>query len=459
CNMITHIVQYTNGSPRRILIYTMIFALIGLLYVCLTNNTGNANKSQKYKSEWSARAPLFKAYYLQGSDYLKQTIVEDSKDSLGQDKNQLDSEAETGGALVPKQNVFYLKIHKTGSTTLQNIFLRYGDVHNMTFAMPWKRHRVCYPEIFDKSCLIPIHEKYQTSVMYCFHMRYHKSVRDLMPKNTFYTTSIRSPGAHFLSAFHFHKFAKCYGIDHEDIPWKFFLENVTSSVVKVKQCNMWQVSSKSEQLFEFGVEIPDLDKDVTIKNKILQIEQDFDFIMITDYIHESLVLLADLLNWNLEEVVYFTKMQKNNHDTEINSYYLNLVKKWNKGDAILFDHFNKTFWKKVEIYGCARMHKQTIKLRNLIKFWTEKCDRSPGDPTCVRMLLTEPIYIHELKTKMIYQDRFIIDDIKNVSTGAPLSSSPFFPYHTKLFKETYPRTDPCKVIPTSHRISTCKSME
>jgi len=37
---------------------------------------------------------------------------------------------------TPKSNIFFLKTHKTGSSTVQNLLLRYGDKNNLTFALP-----------------------------------------------------------------------------------------------------------------------------------------------------------------------------------------------------------------------------------------------------------------------------------------------------------------------------------
>ena len=34
------------------------------------------------------------------------------------------------------KNLVFAKTHKTGSSTLQNIFLRYGWTHNLTFVVP-----------------------------------------------------------------------------------------------------------------------------------------------------------------------------------------------------------------------------------------------------------------------------------------------------------------------------------
>ena len=49
------------------------------------------------------------------------------------------------------------------------------------------------------------------------------------------------------------------------------------------------------------------------------------------------------------------------------------VKKWNHADTLLYQHFNKTFWKKVENYGLERMERDKIELSKVIEFTISDC--------------------------------------------------------------------------------------
>ena len=56
----------------------------------------------------------------------------------------------------PQENVVFLKTHKTASSTIQNIFFRYGLRNNLRFALPekgWKSHLLGYPNPFQRSFL------------------------------------------------------------------------------------------------------------------------------------------------------------------------------------------------------------------------------------------------------------------------------------------------------------------
>lgn len=62
------------------------------------------------------------------------------------DKSTLNSEAVT---CQPKNHIVFLKTHKTASSTILNILYRYGDSHNLTFALPMNMHsQLFYPTFF-----------------------------------------------------------------------------------------------------------------------------------------------------------------------------------------------------------------------------------------------------------------------------------------------------------------------
>ena len=55
-----------------------------------------------------------------------------------------------------EENIVFLKTHKTASSTIQNIFFRYGLKNSLRFALPekgWKSHLLGYPSPFQRSFL------------------------------------------------------------------------------------------------------------------------------------------------------------------------------------------------------------------------------------------------------------------------------------------------------------------
>ena len=54
----------------------------------------------------------------------------------------------------PMQNLAFAKTHKTGGSTLQNIFLRYGYKNGLKFAIPLKNWIFSLDKIFDAETMV-----------------------------------------------------------------------------------------------------------------------------------------------------------------------------------------------------------------------------------------------------------------------------------------------------------------
>lgn len=59
--------------------------------------------------------------------------------------------SQTGTTCTPAKDVVYIKVHKTASSTLQNIFYRFGDEKDLTFMLPAKGYYVEGVDKFEPS--------------------------------------------------------------------------------------------------------------------------------------------------------------------------------------------------------------------------------------------------------------------------------------------------------------------
>ena len=100
-------------------------------------------------------------------------------------------------------NVAFLKTHKTGSSTMSNIMLRFADRHNLTVGLPLEGHWELggYPAYIDKRLIDPNLPTYN---VLGHHFRYNKQKFDeFMPPDTKLITIIRSPVDNVESVFGF----------------------------------------------------------------------------------------------------------------------------------------------------------------------------------------------------------------------------------------------------------------
>ena len=88
--------------------------------------------------------------------------------------------------------------------------------------------------------------------------------------------------------------------------------------------------------------------------KIGQLSREIDLMIINEYFDEALILLKKLMCWDYEDILYISKgMRSSTHRFNISNVVADKVKKWSAGDVMLYDHFNGTFWTKIQEYGSS----------------------------------------------------------------------------------------------------------
>lgn len=73
---------------------------------------------------------------------------------------------------TPRKNLLFLKTHKTGSSTIQNIVYRYGDANGLTFALPPSGVYFGVPALFRRT--FPIKSPTGKYNMLANHARYNR---------------------------------------------------------------------------------------------------------------------------------------------------------------------------------------------------------------------------------------------------------------------------------------------
>ncbi|CAH1774745.1 unnamed protein product [Owenia fusiformis] len=260
----------------------------------------------------------------------------------------------------PVQNVFFLKTHKTASSTVQNIFMRYGDNRNLTFGLAKSGNLLGYPLNFKKDVLSPLTIGNEYNII-CHHLRYNRNIKQIMPENTKFISIVRNPFHQFRSAFYYYLFQSpmCYNIASN-----YSLKTFTEATRRLKE-RICGVPTRNIMMYDFGMDFPDMNDEALIQQKIQMIDEDFDLILITDYLDESLILMKELLNWKIDDIVSFTKTYSAyNKSNIITQSMATSMVRWNYADHLLFKHFNDSLWEKIDVYGRDRMNKQISVLRN-----------------------------------------------------------------------------------------------
>lgn len=116
----------------------------------------------------------------------------------------------TGQACRPSNRYAYIKTHKTGSSTMTNMFHRYAVHHNLSLALPRDNLFYGWPHARNDQAIPQAVEhvggsKAPYDVLCSGHLIYdHKGIEAVVP-GAQYVTSLREPIGHFVSSWnHWH---------------------------------------------------------------------------------------------------------------------------------------------------------------------------------------------------------------------------------------------------------------
>jgi len=301
----------------------------------------------------------------------------------------------------PISHIYYLKTHKTGSSTIGTMLLKYGIIRNRTIVLD--------PDLADMQWPAPLNLNEVSSLVnkdsakiFSSHIRFNKGpVNTIFPKpKAKYITILRNPLDRFKSAWLFFGYKRRIGIPSAEGPLNKFLrspnalEEIKKRLLKIDKYKIYNHISNSN-LFDMGFEQENLQNEALVKGYIDKMEKEFDLVMIADYFDESMILLKRLLCWEFEDIVY-VKLRVQKKKLEFEEEVKKNILTWNHADVTLFEHFNKTFWRKVRQEGPSfyedlkafRMINQDFQaMCESIKYKSEKCKLSKTPPCDILELL------------------------------------------------------------------------
>jgi len=301
-----------------------------------------------------------------------QTTEEASVETTTAPVNYLDTCSKT-------EKIVFLKTHKTGSETMAGIFRKYALMNNVSTVLSNRQggHLYGHGKKHDKypyspltSELVPMLGMEYPGAHYellANHMTYNKKFIDKWfdPTKTKKLTILRNPVSLLVSSWKYY-----YSIfKHPDWPKKkttqdqaqqlydlisnplhFFDEAKRMDKQQYRHILRTQVSSFGYQ----RVYDRDLSKEL-VHQWIQEIANDFDLVMIMEYFDYSLALMAIELCWPLEFVANL-KMNEGKHiEVDKQPYHEELIRLINYPDFMLYEHFNSTFWNRVDEVGRARV--------------------------------------------------------------------------------------------------------
>ncbi|KAL9955546.1 hypothetical protein ACROYT_G036884 [Oculina patagonica] len=306
----------------------------------------------------------------------------------------------------PINHIYYLKTHKTASSTIGTMLLSYGINRKQRIVLDPDLAKMQWPALFELNDVSNLVQS-DAAKIYSTHIRFNKGpINSAFPKTKAkYITILRNPVDRFRSALMYFSLILRYSnvSANEDAVNAFLkspnaLEEIRKRLSKTKYYKMPNLISNSN-CFDMGLSQEDCQNMALVKGYIDKMDREFDLVMVTDYFDESLILLKRLLCWEFEDIVYI-KLRVRTKTIKLKEEVKKNILTWNHAEVILFDHFNKTFWRKVRQAGptfyeelktfrrinqefqtsCESMENTEIPLKPENKLLKEKCALSKTPP-------------------------------------------------------------------------------
>merc|ERR1712223_1856904 len=278
----------------------------------------------------------------------------------------------------PQKKIAFMKTHKTASSTVQSILFRFGLDNMLNFVLPSDgnhlgppgKNRFILTESFKNKWLDEEKEKIPWHVNFYKEKKYdifnlhtvwnQTEARDLLGPDAVYVTILRHPVDLFESLYAYTNFQSVLKLSlHE------YIESLNVSET-LYQHRINEYMGLNQQLYDLGLPLIDLYKLDAIKERIKEIEKEFDLVLFSEMFDESMVLLANKLCWPLDYVKSFKlNARKDAYKVELSEKEKETLKSWQVGDLLLYNHFQQIFKQKVIDYGDDKMKEDVKTLQEL----------------------------------------------------------------------------------------------
>jgi len=249
------------------------------------------------------------------------------------------------------RHIGFLKVHKAGGSTIQNILFRFGRSRNATFVIPVEKSIISeYNKPSDKLLNYKNGDFYDILAL---HTVYNESVYSkLLPKDSFRLAIVRKPLDVFVSAAFYHR--DVWGVDYlQRVPNDNFIHNLIlyPELYDSHVLSLTRNSMAMDFGFPPGIHSTETK---TINNYLCNLDRHFHLVMVLEKFDESLILLKRLLGWQLKDILYIpqnTHSHPSISELNISQSEIDKFETRNFLDVALYDHFVNIFNSKVNDLG------------------------------------------------------------------------------------------------------------
>lgn len=271
------------------------------------------------------------------------------------------------------RRIAFLKVHKAGSSTAQNIFLRYGESRNLTFLLSKVRKRqwdnvISVDSTLNRDNTMPPPENKTFDVLCCHVLYDNFAWKKYMPADTAYIGITREPFEQFLSTLNY------FNPLRRITSYNKVLEYLKKPQAYEKGVSPRKSLTNNRMAAEFGFPLKLFNQysKSESNNYLDKLDKEFQFVIIMDYFIESIVMMRRVLGWEIKDVLYLKKnaARKAYHFVDYTHRYL--YEDFAKLDYDLYNHFFKRLWDQIRDEG-PDFHEELLYFSRLRKEVEDYC--------------------------------------------------------------------------------------
>ena len=211
-------------------------------------------------------------------------------------------------------HVAFLKVHKTASSTAQNVFLRFGDSRKLTFILAHTHGEsnwlnvISYKNSINENNVVPPPPGKIYDLLCCHVIYDRESFEKVLPNDTTYIGIVREPYSRFQSAIKYFSPRHIMSIEGNRP-----VSTYAQDPLKYEPLNPRLSPTNNRMAVEFGFPdrlFPGKEANASkaeIDTYLKKIDNEFQFIIISELFEESMVYMRRALCWTTKDVLFMDK--------------------------------------------------------------------------------------------------------------------------------------------------------
>jgi len=194
--------------------------------------------------------------------------------------------------------------------------------------------------------------------LFCLHTIWDQAeVSATLGENAFYFTMLRNPVDQFISLWDDASFSNILQMSLEDF--------ARSDKSKLVNRLWWGILGRNQMMFDFGLEDDEMENKTIIDDKIMEMDKNFDLVLIHERFEESMILLKEQLCWDFSDIVSM-KLNKrpNESKSKLSDEGRKSLEEYLDADIRLYTHFKHKFEQKIKSFDISSLSNEISTLQS-----------------------------------------------------------------------------------------------